>query len=203
MHGEAHDWVTLNTIKNGHLKGTGLTLDGGKVKDFDFYKKVKHLIAPIKTQRKFKKILDIGSLDYNGTQRTFNFIGNPPTWLDKVSDTGDYTGIDLKAGKSVDMVMNSHKLSFKSGTFDLVICLNMLEHDSNPEETIREAYRVLKRNGLFILVFSSETHPPHPQFGGGSEHYEGITEKRIKKMMSSKNCKIIKYGDDFYIVSRK
>lgn len=40
---------------------------------------------------------------------------------------------------------------FQEGYFHLVYSQNALDHSQNPEEFVREAYRVLKPNGLLVL----------------------------------------------------
>ena len=42
------------------------------------------------------------------------------------------------------------ELPFQSGTFDIVLCCDVIEHVENPPQVIREASRVLKKNGLFL-----------------------------------------------------
>jgi SAM-dependent methyltransferase len=42
-------------------------------------------------------------------------------------------------------------ISYESGTFDLVISNNVLEHPENPADVFREARRVLMPGGLFVL----------------------------------------------------
>lgn len=94
-------------------------------------------------------ILDVGSLDINGSVKS-------------IFKESVYLGIDLRKGKNVDIVMDSHNLStFSDGFFDCVVCLEMLEHDSNPFLTIKEIYRLLPHNGLFILCVPGIEFPKH------------------------------------------
>jgi predicted SAM-dependent methyltransferase len=80
--------------------------------------------------------LEIGSFDVNGS----------------IERTGDYTGIDMRPGPNVDLVMNSHDLQFKDESFDCVVCAETLEHDDAPWETSKEIYRVLKDKGVLIVT---------------------------------------------------
>ncbi len=49
-------------------------------------------------------------------------------------------------------VMDAEKLNFKENFFSLVLAIDTMEHLKNPEKGIQEASRVLKENGLFIMV---------------------------------------------------
>lgn len=92
------------------------------------------------------KTLDVGSLDVNGSVRGL---------------FDDYTGIDMREGKNVDIVANSHNLPFDDNTFDRIVCVETLEHDDNPFETIKEIKRVLKDGGQVILAASGISFPKH------------------------------------------
>lgn len=72
-----------------------------------------------------------------------------------------YTGIDLESGPNVDLIMDSHYLEFGNESFDLVLCVNFLEHDPDPQATIREARRVLRRRGILAISAASEGTNPH------------------------------------------
>lgn len=43
------------------------------------------------------------------------------------------------------------KTGFKSNYFDAVICTNVLDHCQNPIDVLREARRILKKDGILIL----------------------------------------------------
>ncbi|HIH14687.1 MAG: putative glycosyltransferase, possible methyltransferase [archaeon GW2011_AR17] len=49
-------------------------------------------------------------------------------------------------------VMDAQKLDFKDNFFSLVIAIDVMEHIKNPEKGIKEAARVLKEEGIFIMV---------------------------------------------------
>lgn len=80
--------------------------------------------------------LEVGSLDINGSAREL---------------FDDYTGVDIEAGKNVDIVASGHDLPFKDETFDLVLCMNTLEHDDTFWLTVAEMKRVLKKGGILFI----------------------------------------------------
>jgi len=92
------------------------------------------------------RVLDVGSLDVNGSLRPL---------------FPDYFGVDMRAGKNVDIVANSHLLPFKNKSFDLVVCVETLEHDDQPFKTMSEIYRVLKDGGWCIITAPYITFPKH------------------------------------------
>jgi len=67
--------------------------------------------------------------------------------------------------RSYDMPSDSYYLvgmaeglPIKSGTIDVAMCVNMLDHTISPEETLSEIYRILKNRGL--LIFQVNLVPP-------------------------------------------
>ncbi len=87
-------------------------------------------------------VLDVGSLDVNGTFRPLvEGLG------------GVYTGVDIRSGANVDVVPEyPYKYPFEDESFDIVICGNMLHNVYNPFDLIKEMCRVLKRDGFMVVV---------------------------------------------------
>ena len=53
----------------------------------------------------------------------------------------------------------------KSGDFDGILCVHVLEHLKNPYETIEEFYRILKKSGIMVLVLPySKNYKPVKSF---------------------------------------
>jgi SAM-dependent methyltransferase len=68
----------------------------------------------------------------------------------------EYHGLDYpETGKPYEtrpaVYGDAQCLPFPDGTFDTVVCLEVLEHVPNPEAALQEASRVLKREGHLLL----------------------------------------------------
>jgi SAM-dependent methyltransferase len=107
-------------------------------------------------------ILEIGSRDINSTD-----LGMVLRDI-KTPEGSKYVGIDIEEGRGVDIVCSSHDLAivkFKANEFDIVLCCEMLEHDSAPHITAKQIRRVLKPEGYLILTTTGLDrfyhNPPH------------------------------------------
>lgn len=121
-------------------------------------------------------VLDIGSLDINGNNRYL---------FDKYT----YTGIDIGAGKNVDIVCAGHL--FKSDhQFDIVISTECFEHDMHYSDTIINAINLTKSGGMFLFTCATTGRPEH----GTSIHspssspftnmyYKNLTENDIREFL--------------------
>lgn len=93
-------------------------------------------------------VLDIGSLDINGNnQYLFENCG--------------YLGVDIRAGRNVDIVSKGHELKFPDETFDVIISTECFEHDRYYAETILNCYRMLKKGGLLLFTCATTGRPEH------------------------------------------
>ena len=85
-----------------------------------------------------QKVLEVGSLDINGSIRQF-FSGC------------EYIGVDLGEGKGVDLVAKGEELDFPDGYFKVVASCECFEHNPEWEATFRNMIRMC--SGLvFYLV---------------------------------------------------
>ena len=98
----------------------------------------------------YNKLLDIGS----GTGYLINML--------KDKEMSEFYGLDLseemiKIAKSKNIenaqfiLGSANKLPFDDDAFDIVTCIQSFHHYPYPNEAMREAYRVLKKGGLYIL----------------------------------------------------
>ena len=92
---------------------------------------------------KNKDVLEIGALYHNGSLRPF---------IELFSKT--YTGIDIEKGPGVDFVINVYDLKKEFiKKFDLIICLNVLEHVENWRLAVENIKSVCKNGGsVFVSV---------------------------------------------------
>lgn len=101
-------------------------------------------------------ILDVGSRNINGNSRET---------CRKLFPSMEWIGLDYKAGEDVTLVHDAHELPFENESIGCVICTNTLEHVKNPNMCCEEIYRVLKKNGLFILIVPSAQGSYHHEAG--------------------------------------
>ncbi len=97
------------------------------------------------------RVLDVGSCGMGCV--TFRELFAPPMF--------DYVGLDIAAGKNVDMVPGDPFCwtEIESESFDLVISGNMLEHNPYFWITDAEIARVLVQDGLTVLIAPSAGYP--------------------------------------------
>lgn len=77
-------------------------------------------------------------------------IVNLGSGIKKINDK--VVNVDFYPFESVDIVSDISCLPFKTNSVDVVINEFVLEHVKNPEEIVKEIYRVLKPNGLLYLA---------------------------------------------------
>jgi SAM-dependent methyltransferase len=105
-----------------------------------------------------KEVLDIGSLDINGTARDF--------FVDCA-----YVGVDVGEGPGVDIVFAGQDLDWDDNTFDVVLSAECFEH--NPEWVATFANMVRLSRHLVIMTCATSgraEHGTHRATPGASPH---------------------------------
>lgn len=109
--------------------------------------------------KKGMKVLEIGcslgtniwmfnALFYNAGRIEFYGVDISPKAIKEAEDYKQK--IELK--NCFFTVGNAERLGFKDDSFDIVVCTEVLEHLPNPNETLKEIYRVLKLGGVAIIT---------------------------------------------------
>jgi SAM-dependent methyltransferase len=141
------------------------------------------------------KMLEVGSLNINGTIRDF-FQG------------GEYIGYDVGAGKGVDIVYDGINFNEADNTLDTAGSCNCFEHNPNWVSNFRDMHRMLKPGGLLFISVPTTGNPVHgthsdkPEdspltISKGWDYYKNLTEQDftdnfdLSDMFSSYEFKVI------------
>ena len=103
---------------------------------------------------KGKDILEVGSMNVNGTVRPYITSLAPKSYL----------GIDIRGGPGVDAVCGAASARDAYGTADVVISTEMLEHAEDWHAAFAGMVDCVRRGGVFILTtrgpgFAKHDHP--------------------------------------------
>ena len=109
------------------------------------------------------QILDIGCSD-GPFLPSLNYYAKKIIAIDiseeLVKKSKKLTDIMLFKSKKINLLTSDGlALPFKDECFNLVFCLEVLEHVKNPGNVIEEIYRVLKKNGVLICTIPVEIGP--------------------------------------------
>lgn len=122
------------------------------------------------------KVLEVGSLNINGSVRGFFFNAH------------EYIGCDVGAGPGVDLVCPGEDLTFPDSHFDTSITTECFEHNPNWVDTFKNMHRMTRDGGLIVMTCASEGRPEHGTtrsdvgsspltVGNGQEYYRNLTEQ--------------------------
>lgn len=106
-----------------------------------------------KSEIKGKRVIDVGSYDFNGSIRPLIESWEP----------AEYIGVDILDGPCVDIVCNADDLVAKFGkeSFDVVLSLEMLEHSKKWQQSITNIKNICKPNGIILITTRSYGYPCH------------------------------------------
>lgn len=95
-----------------------------------------------------KKVLEVGSLDINGSVRQF-------------FENCQYHGIDLGDGPCVDKVCHVLQVNPAVPTYDVIISTEALEHDKEWRLSLEHMLDLLKPGGLLLITCAGPTRAEH------------------------------------------
>ena len=95
-----------------------------------------------------KKVLEVGSLNINGTVRQF-------------FTACEYVGIDVGAGPCVDIVCGGQEYDAPDASFDTIISCECFEHNPFWFETFENMIRMCKSGGLVIMTCAGTDREEH------------------------------------------
>ena len=110
-------------------------------------------IALTKREIQGKRVLEVGSRDVNGSLRPAIELWKP----------AEYIGIDIRAGRGVDLVCDANDLveRFGRGQFDVVICTELFEHVEDWRNVISNIKQVCLPGGIILITTRSFGFPRH------------------------------------------
>ncbi|MDC2974968.1 methyltransferase domain-containing protein [Prochlorococcus sp. AH-736-K09] len=94
-----------------------------------------------------------------------------------------------------DIIADAEAIELESNSFDIVVCIEVLEHTQSPQKVVQNIHRILKNNGQFIcsVPFSFEIHD--------REDYWRFTEKGILKLLNNfSEVKVYSNGGKFSVI---
>jgi 2-polyprenyl-3-methyl-5-hydroxy-6-metoxy-1,4-benzoquinol methylase len=98
-------------------------------------------------------------------------------------DAKEFIGIDIRSGVNVDMVLDIYDIYdwFGSDSFDVVLCLHVLEHLPRPWEAVDKISSVLSEKGYLFVSVPTLGYPRHNYPGDyWRPTHEALTEVIMK-----------------------
>ena len=127
------------------------------------------------------KVLEIGSLNINGSVRQF-------------FEPVQYIGCDLGEGAGVDIVCQGHELPYPNESFDVVISCECFEHDKHWEKTFQKMIDLVRKGGLVIFSCATIGRPEHGTTRTSpadapftNDYYRNLREEDFDQFKSSFN----------------
>lgn len=112
-------------------------------------------IKKIIGDEKFKTMLDVGCHSGKFTHELSK--KTPKTKIYGIDISKEAINYAKKSYKNISFkVAEAKKLPFKNASFDLVTCLEVMEHIEKPNLVLKEIKRVIEDNGKIIILVPSE-----------------------------------------------
>jgi SAM-dependent methyltransferase len=99
-----------------------------------------------------------------------------------------YAGVDVAVGPGVDIVADFRTVAMLEPA-DVVVCCEVLEHDSDPASLVAKCFEVLRPGGRLIMTCAGAGRAPHSAFDGGAlrdgEHYANVSEASLEDWLTA------------------
>lgn len=126
-----------------------------------------------------KKVLEVGSLNINGTNRDF-------------FTNCDYLGVDVGEGPCVDLVCPGQDVNHPDETYNTVLSTECFEHNPEWVATFQNMIRMCKSGGLVFMTCATTGRPEHGTtrttpsdspltIGIGWDYYKNLTEQDFRE----------------------
>ena len=132
----------------------------------------------IKEIAKEKEVLDIGG--------GFKFQKGLEKYKDLFKNS-NYRTLDVEKDYNPDILGDICNIPLKNESVDAIICKAVLEHVAEPQQAVKEIYRILKKEGK-CLVYVPFLYPYHAHDGVYKDYYR-YTKDGIKYLF--RNFKLI------------
>jgi SAM-dependent methyltransferase len=74
-----------------------------------------------------------------------------------------YVGVDVGGNPNADLEGSVEALPVEDGAYDVVLCLQVLEHVDDPDRAVRELHRVTRPGGRVLAsTHGTQVYHPHP-----------------------------------------
>ncbi len=123
------------------------------------------------------KVLEIGSLDINGSVRGF-------------FENCDYMGIDIGSGPKVDLICGGENFPGKAKEYDVVFSTEVFEHSEDWDLILLNMLRLMKRDGVLLFSCASWGREQHgttlfhstmaPHVSTTSDYYKNLIDEDIR-----------------------
>ncbi|MCF7809536.1 class I SAM-dependent methyltransferase [bacterium] len=125
---------------------------------------------------KDKVVLDFGCGEGYGSKLIVNITKT--LFALEIDSTAAQT-TSSRIGKTV-VIADAKSTPFKSEFLDIIISFEVFEHIPNVEQYIKEAYRILRKGGLFIM--STPNVETYPMAGMNPYHIKEYTVSEVKEL---------------------
>ncbi len=132
----------------------------------------------IKEIAKEKEVLDIGG--------GFKFQKSLSKYKDLFKNS-NYRTLDVEKDYNPDIIGDICNIPLENESIDAIICKAVLEHVAEPQQAVKEIYRILKKEGK-CLVYVPFLYPYHAHDGVYKDYYR-YTKDGIKYLF--RNFKLI------------